>query len=279
MPRDGSSRLGIGASTLSSTAAQPTTTTPKRTPKLVDHRLSGKQARTADRNSSRREDRQPSFISTEERAGKETGVPNLVKRARLCPVAWTDKITSEQLNPVIWSWAYIADLLAARSGQGPDLETGELEARLQHFLNVMEVTLQTSGKTDYMGDSWKVGRLYHTKVQAKVDQGTTSWCKMADRWENATLPHELMAAQQELAPRQTRTRNKESDRTRDGDGRVPRCGSWNIWETEGSCEWESKNPGEKCNRLHECTFCMTKKFKPVNHQRLFCPRRLAAGSD
>ena len=283
LTREGSSRSGTGAGARSATSTKSSTTTPKRTPKFIDHRLSGKQVRTADRTQSRRDDRQPSFIATEERAGKETGVPNLVKRARFCPVAWTDKITSEQLNPVIWSWAYIADLLAARSGQAPNLETGELEARLQHFLNVMEVTLQTSGKTDYMGDSWKVGRLYHTKVQAKVDQGSTSWCKMVDRWEDATLPHELMAAQQELAPRQNRTRNKETDRQterpRDGDGKVPRCGSWNIWETKGTCEWESKNPGEKCNRLHECTYCKTKKFKPVTHQRLFCSKRLAAGSD
>ena len=90
---------------------------------------------------------------------------------------------------------------------------------------------------------------------------------------------ELMAAQQELAPRHVRNRNKDTERSRDGDGRVPRCGSWNTWETKGTCEWESKNPGEKCNRLHECTYCKTKKFKPVNHQRLFCPKRLAAGTD
>ena len=180
-------------------------------------------------------------------------MPNLVKRARLCPVAWTDKITTEQLNPIIWSWAYIADLLAARSGQAPDLETGELEARLQHFLNVMEITLQSSSKTDYMGDSWKVGRLYHNKVQAKLDQGTTTWCRQTHK-------------------------TKESGQ-RDGETRVPRCGSWNTWETKGKCQWEAENPGEKCNRLYECTYCKTKKFRPVNHQRLYCPKRIAAGTD
>ena len=192
-------------------------------------------------------------------------------------MAWTEKITSDQLNPIIWSWAFIADILAARTGQAPDLEAGELEARLQHFLNVLEVTLQTSGKTDYTGDSWKVARLYHTKVQAKVDQGTTSWCKMVDRWDSATLPHELMAAQQ--APRQTRNKQRDPERLKDADDRVLRCGYWNAWETEGICKWESENPGEKCNRLHECTYCLTKKFKPVNHQRLFYVKRIAAGTD
>ena len=250
-----------------------------RTPVFVDHRRPERQCTAAVKVPTKREDRQPSFIASDERAGKESAVPNLVKRARSCPVAWTDKITSDQLNPIVWSWAYIADLLAARSGQAPDLVPGELEARLQHFLNVMEVTLQTSSKTDYIGESWKVARLYHTKVQAKVDVGATSWCRMVDRWDNATLPHELMAAQQELAPRQTRNKNRETEKPKDVEGRVPRCGSYNTWETKGTCEWESENPGKKCNRLHECTYCKTKKFRPVNHQRLYCPKRLAAGTD
>ena len=220
----------------------------------------------------------PTFVSTEERTGKDTSVPSLVKRARICPVSWTEKITTEQLNPIIWSWAYIAELLAARSGHAPDLPVGELEARLQHFLNVMEVTMQTSGKSDYVGDSWKVARLYHNKVQAKVDQGATTWCKMVDRWESATLPHELMAAQQELAPRVNKARPREGDKLKDADEKI-RCGSWNTWETKGTCRWESEHPGVKCNRTHECSYCKTKKLKPVNHQRLFCPKRLEAGTD
>jgi hypothetical protein len=249
--RDCSERSGRTASSRGVTLTPAMTTAPKssRTQSFVDHRVPEEQGRAVERGYPRREDRQPSFIPAEERPGKDAAVPKLVKRARLCPVAWTEKITSDQLNPIIWSWAFIADILAARTGQAPDLEAGELEARLQHFLNVLEVTLQTSGKTDYMGDSWKVARLYHTKVQAKVDQGTTSWCKMVDRWDSATLPHELMAAQQELAPRQTRNKQRDPERLKDADDRVLRCGYWNTWETEGICKWESENHGEKCNRL------------------------------
>ena len=256
-------------------------TTPRRasSPIYRDHRQSSTSCRTNTRPVSR-EERQPTFISTEERSGKESNVSSLIKRSRACPVSWTVKITSEQLNPIIWSWGYIAELLASRTGQAEDLPAGELEARLQHYLNVLEVTLQTSNKTDYMGDSWKVGRLYHTKVQAKVDQGTTTWCKMMDRWESATLPHELMAAQQELAPKPTKTKQIQQEiKGKEGDGRPVRCGTWNTWETKGTCKYEVDNPNYKCNRLHECTYCKTKKFKPVNHQRLFCQKRIEAGTD
>ena len=271
------SSSGRSARDTSSGTRAPLTTTPINVHEPVQgsHRQSTRQVRAPPR----REDRQPTFIAAEERAGKETSVPSLVRHARLCPVSWTAKITSDQMNPVVWSWAYISELVAARSGQAPELDAGELEARLQHFLNVLEVTLQTSDKTDYMGDSWKVGRLYHNKVQAKVDKGATTWCKMADRWENATLPHELMAAQQELAPRYVRPKTKDTDRVKDGGDTKKVCGLWNGFETKGVCKWESDNPGEKCNRIHECTYCKNKRFKPLTHQRLFWPKRLAAGTD
>ena len=66
---------------------------------------------------------------------------SLESRARSCPVSWTDKLTSDQRNPIIWCWEYIAELLASVSGLAPQLQAGKLEARLQHFLNVMEISL------------------------------------------------------------------------------------------------------------------------------------------
>ena len=255
------------------------------TPTFVDYRQGGQQVSprphtsTASIAQTRREERLPTFVSTEERAGRESNVPTLVQHARMCPVSWTDKITSDQLNPIIWSWAYVAELMAARTGHAPDLSTGELEARLQHFLNVMEVTLQTSSKADYMGDSWKVGRLYHNKVQAKVDHGMTTWCKLTERWESATLPHELMAAQQELAPKFTKAKEAPLRGKKEADDKGIRCGTWNSWETKGTCKWESENTGRKCRRVHECSYCKTKKYTPVNHQRLFCPKKLAADAE
>ena len=136
----------------------------------------------------------------------------------------------------------------------------------------MEITLQTSTKGDYLGDSWEIGRLYHEKVQAKIDQGLTSWSKIMDRWENATLPHELMAAQQELTVRAS------EPGLSCGRATIQRCGTWNTWETEGFCQWESENAGQECIYVHECTYCKSRKFQPVDHQLIFCQQRIAAGN-
>ena len=128
----------------------------------------------------RKEERQPSFVSSDpEKQGKDSRIPSLIQYARDCPVSWTSKVTTSNLNPILFSWAYIAELLATRTGQSPSLHDGELEARLQHFLSVIEVTLQTTTQSDFSSDSWKVARLYHEKVQDKVDTGTYSWLGLA----------------------------------------------------------------------------------------------------
>ena len=94
-----------------------------------------------------------------EKQGKESRVPTLVRYARDCPVSWTNKVTSTVLNPVIFSWVYISELLATRTGQTPSLKEGELEARLQHFLSVMEITLQTrtvGGSPDFTTKRYRI---------------------------------------------------------------------------------------------------------------------------
>ena len=160
----------------------------------------------------------------------------------------------------------------------PDLEQGELEARLQHLLHVLEVTLQTSTQSEYTGDSWKVARLYHTKVQQKVDSRQASWAQLTTMHHNATLPHELMASMQELAnkpkPKVGDVKDRFGDKNAKKDKRT--CLTWNRSEVRGKCGWEVELSGEKCKFIHECSWCKSKRYTPVDHQRVFCRKRLEA---
>ena len=195
-----------------------------------------------------------------------------VQYTRDCPVSWTSKVTSSGLNPLLFSWAFIAELLATRTGQAPSLQDGELEARLQHFLSVIEVTLQTTSQTDFSSDSWKVARLYHQKVQDKVDAGVYSWLELSNQWGTATLPHELMAANAELAVKQPRKKFEKSPtrkKTEDKKGQSI-CYSWNTSDTKGKCKWEVDNEGQKCPRLHHCSWCKTELNQTHIHQKSFC---------
>ena len=223
-------------------------------------------------------DRVPAFVQGDaERQGKDSKVPDLVQWARNCPVNWTSKVTSEKVNVVLWAWAFMAELLATRTGQAPNLQPGELEARLQHFCNVLEIALQSSSQSDFCGDAWNVARLYHQKVQFKVDSNQFSWVQLSTINHGASHPHELMAAHQELAKKvQPKYDGKGG---KGGKGDLPpktklRCFTWNKSTVRGKCQWDIDNAPEKCNRVHECTYCKSKSYTPVNHQRSFCPKRL-----
>ena len=229
----------------------------------------------------RKQERQASFVSGEaDKQGKEPRLPSLVQNARDCPVSWTSKVTSNSLNPLLFSWAYISELLDTRTGQAPALKEGELEARLQHYLSVLEVTLQTTTQTDFASDSWKVSRLYHQKVQDKVDSGVYSWLELSEQWGTATLPHELMAANAELAPKVLKKRSDRSPRRRgdvevETDDRKP-CSSWNNSEIRGKCKYEVENKGRKCNRVHNCSWCKSELHQNSFHQKSFCRKRIEA---
>ena len=232
-----------------------------------------------------RDERVPTFVNVHdesERQGKGT-VPELVHYARECPVHWTSKITTQNMNVVLWSWAYVAQILATRVGQAPAMQDGELEARLQHFLSVLEITLQTSSQSDFPSDAWKVARLYHTKVQQKLDSGVTDWLQMNEQWGASTLPHELMAANAEAGyqpkkaskPRGDDSTGKGAASGKSKDDKLKRlCPSWNTSETRGKCWFELEHEGLNCKYTHHCTYCKSKKLNPVNHQRHFCKRRL-----
>lgn len=229
----------------------------------------------------RKEERQPSFVSGDpEKQGKDSKIPTLVQYARDCPVSWTSKVTTSSLNPILFSWAYIAELLATRTGQAPSLQDGELEARLQHFLSVLEVTLQTTTQSDFPAESWKVARLYHQKVQDKVDTGTYTWLELSQQWGTATLPHELMAANAELAPRVVKKRTERSPvKKKDEDKKRGLCFSWNSSDTRGKCKWEMENDGQKCNREHYCSWCKSELGETNFHQKAFCKKRQKKESD
>ena len=263
------------------------------TPRFVDHRvLTGSAGRCGQVQIHRkREERQPTYVCPDtqpERQGKESAkaLPELVHYARECPVSWTTKVTTDKLNPILWSWAYVSHLLATRTGQAPMLAEGELEARLQHFLNVLEITLQTTNQADFAADAWKVARLYHTKVQQKVDCGEYSWLQMLQQWGAATSPHELMAARAEIPLNvkqktaltdglagvvKTGTRGTKKDLE---EKKKQICFSWNNCETRGKCKFEVENEGEACPRIHACSWCKTKDFKPLTHQKRFCRKRI-----
>ena len=216
----------------------------------------------------------PSRTSAALQEDKQGKMPNIVYFARECPVNWTSKITSDKLNMGLWCWSFISELLATRTGQALPLQQGELEARMQHFLNVLEIALQPGNSTDFDNHAWRVARLYAEKVQQKIDRGDT-WLGFQMRYGSDSHPHELMAAEKELATRVIKKKKEEKEKKDEIKKRS--CTTWNSSSVEGKCEFEIQHEGRTCSRRHECAWCKEKGKRSLGHQRTFCRLRIAAG--
>ena len=242
-----------------------------RTPQLVT-------SRTAQSVTTQNE-RMPAFVVPAEDKQGKNNTPAIVQYARSCPVAWTSKVTSDKLNMGLWCWGYVAELLASRTGQTPSLQPGELEARMQHFLNVLEIALQPSNPAEFDGHSWRVARLYAEKVQHKIDRGET-WLNFESRYGADSQPHELMAAKEEVRPvRKPKDPIKEDPKGKPKDdkkGTKRTCTTWNASSVEGKCDFEVQYD-RACDRRHECSWCKEKGHRSLHHQRSFCRHRIAAG--
>ena len=233
------------------------------------------QERSSLKSSSSNPPRNISVLQDDKQGNK---MPSIVQFARNCPVSWTSKITSDKMNLGLWCWSFIAELLATRTGQADPLPTGELEARLQHCLNVLEIALQPSVPTDFDNHGWKVARLYAEKVQHKLERGDT-WLGFEQKYGSDSQPHELMAAEKELATKVVKVlpkQPKDEDSKKD-DVKKKTCTTWNSSSTEGKCEFEVQYDGRSCSRRHECSWCKEKGKRSLGHQRSFCRQRLAAG--
>ena len=172
----------------------------------------------------------------------------------------------------MWLFGFgLAEILAAVSGTHSDLTNEELQAKLQHLLCVLQVCASHSEKTDFDHQGWKIARLYAKKVQAQLDRGLVSWSDFSV-FRGNPHPSELIAAKEELVKVVKKKNFEDPPR-----GKLL-CTTWNSSTVEKKCDWMVKNPDKgKCNRRHDCSYCLDKGLGSFNHQKSFCGKRIAAG--
>lgn len=254
--------------------------------RLVDHRHMSATPETGHRvgirtpststNRSGHPERVPGIVSLEEREGKQSDkkTPTIVDWAKNCPMTYAEKVKYEEMNLPIWIWAYISEILASRTGLSPDMPTGELEARLQHLLCVLQVTLVHSEKSDFMSTGWSIASIYAKRVQQKLDRGLETWTEFR-RFGHDPHPSEMFTAKTE-ADKKAQPKKKGLDSSVSTVGKKL-CTTWNNCETERKCQYMVDNPTAKCVRRHECSYCSEKGYGVTQHQRRFCKRRRDAG--
>ena len=232
-------------------------------------------------------DRVPGIVSLEDRQGKsdDKKTTTIADWAKNCPVAYAEKIKYEDINLPLWTWACVSEILASRTGLAPSMQSGELDARLQHLLCVLQVALVNSEKTDFNTKGWSIASTYAKRVQQKLDRGLEDWCDFK-RFGHDPHPSEMFSAQTEVNKKNPARQLRKREDDKPSYGNRPSyvsdkmCPTWNSCESDRKCQFMVDNPnGAKCNRRHECSYCQEKGLGPNHHQRRLCRKRRDAGDD
>ena len=212
-----------------------------------------------------RSERVPGIVPLDQADQKEGKQPkSIASHARDMPVEYAKSATAKNINLAMFMYGAISELHSSRIGMEAPLDPGVLEAKLQHLMNVINVTCMNASPTDFKPVGWSVGRTYHNLVQAKIDSGRESWVDFEHYHRSSPHAAEMVAAEREHRAALNKSKpEKVPERVeRKGDHDKPLCNTWNNFEEEGKCKYESEHPGEKCNRIHECKYC--KKKYPGN---------------
>ena len=273
-PSDKSSKQSVSGSGLHST-------------RRVDHRSAQETPETGHRRGMRSPshsqqhvgERVPGIVPLQDKEGKsdDRRTPTITDWAKNCPVAYAEKIKYDEINLPIWVWAYVSEILSSRSGLSPDMPRGELEARLQHLLCVLQVALVNSEKTDFSSKGWSIASIYAKRVQQKLDRGLETW-EDFKRFGYDPHPSEMFTAKTEVDKRVPNRKKKEDDKQAGTAKRL--CTTWNNCEVERKCQYLVDYPSAtKCNKRHDCSYCQEKGYGTFNHQRRFCKKRREAGDE
>ena len=79
------------------------------------------------------------------------------------------------MNLALFSYGSVKHLLALLDGTLPAVSRLEYVSRLQHILNVLEITCLGSSLSDFDSHSWKISREYDNKVIRDIEMGYKTW--------------------------------------------------------------------------------------------------------
>ena len=147
----------------------------------------------------------------------------------------------------MYTYRSIKHLLAITDGTLPPASKTELISRLQHILNVLEITCLGSSLENFDSYSWRVAREYDSKVLKDIEQGFKNWDNLS-----RCIDPTCWAYAREMVPKPKPAQNQGS-KAPNSNQRL--CTTYNTFKKEG-CSYESNNPGETCVYVHACSTCL-----------------------
>ena len=153
------------------------------------------------------------------------------------------------MNLSLFAYGSIRHLLALSDGTLPPVSKTEFVSRLQHLLNVLDITCLGSTLDDFDLYSWRIARNYDAKIIKDIEMGYKSWSTLERCIDPAAWSYS-----KELNPKPQKSTQGPKNATQNPNQSQKMCTTWNTFKKDG-CSYEHSNPGESCIYLHACSTC------------------------
>ena len=170
--------------------------------------------------------------------------------AKLGKFNYANQVKSNNLNLALFSYGSLKHLLALCDGTLPPVDKSEFISRVQHLVNVFELTCLASTATDFDSHGWRVAKEYDQKIINDIEHGIKSWDTLGKPIDAMSWTYA-----KEVVPKPKP--NPPPSKPNSSKGQKV-CTTWNTFKKEGICHYEFVNPGESCVYLHHCSKCKAK---------------------
>ena len=182
----------------------------------------------------------------------------------MAPFPYIPQLKQSNLNLSLFGYGSLKHLLLLANGTLPGVSKAEFISRLQHVLNVFEITCLGSGISDFDSISWRIAKSYDLKIVQDIQEGYRSWETLGriidpSAWQYA----------RDLNPTKPQSQTQSQSQNKSGQNSQKLCTTWNTFKNEG-CHYEFNNPGETCVYSHQCSACRQRGFPNRRHKAINC---------
>ena len=165
----------------------------------------------------------------------------------------------------LYAYGSVRHLLLLSNGTLSQVSKEEFNGRLQHLLNVLDITCLDSSLSEFDSASWRVARSYSDKILKDIELGYKSWltldkCIDSSAWNYA----------QKMVPEQSKKSNAKNSNQNSNNSSQKMCTTFNTFRRGDSCAFEFNNPGENCIYLHHCSACNKRGYPNRKHKAFNC---------
>ena len=193
----------------------------------------------------------------------------ILDHAKKCSAKWAKKVTLENINLPLYTFASVSELESSLAGRSEPLPEGEFLAKLRHIKNLLDVCCLNSDQADFKCYGWTIAKDYALKVEAVVEQKIATWEEMSAGVQTS----QLLLAQMDC-PKPIKSAKGNNGEVKDG--KQPpraRCTTYNSCKTDDKCEYELSHPDKKCLLKHECSWCKKNLNQSFKHQEWNCKKK------